>query len=189
MKYFSSDQIRNYLRFIDEKLSAPLHLLIIGGSAAGLAYGITGHTRDIDTFQTEDIHIIDEICKNIHRERGIYIPVSEVAVADAPWHYEERLVDITPADFRYLNIMVPEKHDLILMKVLRGDAHDFQHIREIAQKHPIEYHTLLERFINEMNHVMGNPEIIRISFLYLIEQLFGSEKVREAETVIKKNQF
>jgi hypothetical protein len=181
MKTFSSDDLVTFLRAVDEELDEPFRLLIIGGGAANLAYGITSYTRDIDTLNTEQFQLIDEIAKIVRKKTGLDIPISEVSVSDAPYYYEDRLISAGFLNLQKLDIYFPEKHDLVLMKIIRGDAHDFRHIKEIAEKVGLEYSVLSDRFLNEMSHVVCSPHRLRLNFLFMVENLFGEKKAEETE--------
>ena len=88
---------------------------------------------------------------------GLDVPIERAAVADAPYFYEDR---IRPAPLRLkkLRVMVPERHDLALMKVVRGDRHDVDVIAEIHTKHPLKLATLVKRFEEEMGHVIKDEK-------------------------------
>jgi len=186
MKTFSSGDIGVFLKAVDDELVQPFRLLIIGGGAASLAYGVRTHTRDIDTLNTEDFQFISEICKTVREKTGLDIPVSDVTVADAPYHFEDRLIRDTSLNLQNLIIFFPEKHDLVLMKIIRGDAHDFQHIREIADSVGLKYSVLSERFADEMGHVISDPDRLRLNFLCMIENVFGEDKAEETEKIIRQ---
>lgn len=61
-------------------------------------------------------------------------------VADAPHDFESRLERTLP-ELRRLVALVPERHDLVLMKTLRCYEHDLEAI--------VELHTVVERLFPE----------------------------------------
>jgi hypothetical protein len=75
---------------------------------------------------------------------------------------------------RRLRVSVPEKHDLVLMKVLRGDEHDLQAIEAIHQRAPLELSILLRRYQDEMGGTIIDPARLRGQVLTMIERLFPS---------------
>jgi MinD superfamily P-loop ATPase len=77
-------------------------------------------------------------------------------------------------------MFVPEKHDLALMKIVRGDEHDIETIAEIARKVGLDYDILVNRFLEEMGQAIGRPEELKLKLLVAIERVFGSEKAGEA---------
>jgi hypothetical protein len=48
---FSKDELLKFLQAVDDSLSEPVELTIIGGAAAALHYGATQVTNDIDTWE------------------------------------------------------------------------------------------------------------------------------------------
>jgi hypothetical protein len=52
-----------------------------------------------------------------------------------------------------LRVLVPERHDLALMKVVREDRHDEDMIAEIHAHQPLKLDVLLKRFAEEMGHL------------------------------------
>ena len=108
--------------------------MVIGGAAAALAYGATRSTEDIDTFHPLS-SAVQRAVEEAQRSTGLNIPVSFAAVADAPYDFEDRLVSIPGLALERLTIVVPERHDLVLMKTLRGYQHDVEVIEQIHRGH------------------------------------------------------
>ncbi len=50
MKRFLRQQLQDFLEAVDAALDHPVEVVVIGGSAAALHYGVTAATRDIDTW-------------------------------------------------------------------------------------------------------------------------------------------
>jgi hypothetical protein len=71
-----------------------------------------------------------------------------------------------------LTVLVPESHDLALMKTVRGDAGDFVKLRAIHLRKPFDLAALLRRYEEEMDHVVIDPRRLRSNFLGLVESLF-----------------
>jgi len=71
--------------------------------------------------------------------------------------------------------MVPEKHDLVLMKVLRGDEHDLEAIEAIHQRSPLDLSTLVKRYREEMGATIIDPGRLRGQFLTMVERLFPDD--------------
>ena len=99
---------------------------------------------------------------------------------------EDRLTILKSPAFNKLHLYVPERHDLALMKMVRGYENDIQVIEEIHQTYPLELDIFIERFMNEMTQVRGNPGYIRLNFLLMVETLFRPEEVEEARRITKK---
>jgi len=74
-----------------------------------------------------------------------------------------------------LAVKVPEKHDLVLMKVVRGDEHDLQAIEAIHQRSPLDLETLLDRYQGEMGAAIIDPRRLKGHVLTLVERLFPEQ--------------
>jgi hypothetical protein len=174
-KRYEPAELERFLVAVDELLTRPVKLLVIGGGAAALAYGVRGGTKDIDTFH--DTSAIRDVLDEARRKTGLDIPVDYAAVADLPYEFESRVKRALPS-LRKLEIQVPEIHDLVLSKVMRGDETDLAAIEEMHARHPLSFEVLVHRFLTEMDHVVGNPSSIEMSFLNCIDTVFG-ELARE----------
>jgi hypothetical protein len=80
---------------------------------------------------------------------GLDVPILKSGVADAPYEFESRLERVLPA-LRKLTVLVPEKHDLVLMKAVRCYEYDLEAIAEIHAHGPLDLDTLVRRFEEEM---------------------------------------
>ena len=69
------------------------------------------------------------------------------------------------------------------MKMVRGYENDIQAIEEMHESQPFEIKIFIERFMNEMTQAIGNPGVIRLNFLLMIEKLFGSTAMSEVGTI------
>lgn len=163
-------------------LTKTASLIIIGGSAVVIAYAGDCYTRDIDTYNQID-HIKPAYLRAKEKTQ-LDIPLNPSSVADAPYRFEERLQEYCTEFLQKLKIFIPEKHDLVLMKVLRAEDQDIQHIKEIEANYPLDYTTLLSRFLHEMSHVVINCHRLEMNFLYVIEQLWGEERAEQTEAYI-----
>jgi len=176
LRRFNRIELITFLRRVDELLVEPEELIVIGGAAATLRYGAISTTKDIDTWN----NISPAVRKAAARARtttGLDIPIERAAVADAPYHYEDR-TRRAPLKLKKLRVSVPERHDLVLMKVIRGDRQDEDVIAEIHAKNPLDLSTLIYRFENEMGHVIKDEKILRQQFRLPITRLFGAEAAK-----------
>jgi hypothetical protein len=67
---FGAQQIRRFLEAVDKRLSSPVRLVIIGGSAALLQHGAKSPTRDIDAFEG-DIALLKDAANLAERDIGL----------------------------------------------------------------------------------------------------------------------
>lgn len=174
---YGHDEVVHLLTRVDAHLSEPQQVVIIGWAAAMLGYGTAGGTTDIDTWG--DVGAMGPAIRMAAEETGLRIPFGPAGVADAPLEFESRLVRVLPA-LRKLTVLVPEKHDLALMKMLRGVEHDIDGIARLHRSSPLDCDTLVERYLAEMSQAIGDPRRRRGNFLALIERLFP-DRVGEVE--------
>ncbi|MCW8927143.1 MAG: DUF6036 family nucleotidyltransferase [Xanthomonadales bacterium] len=183
-QYLAEDLIA-FLKVTDRHLVKRYDLIIIGGAAASIAYGVTRTTSDID-LANEIPAELEKAMELARTETGFSIPISHVGVFEPPYNYENRISQLDKSDFKNLRLFVPERHDLALMKMVRGYENDIQAIEEIHQAAPFEFDILVDRFMNEMTQAIGRPGEIRLNFLLMIETLFGNELTQEADRITKK---
>lgn len=169
------------LRAIDKHLDEPAKLIVIGGAAASLAYQVKRGTTDIDTMN--DPRAAMKAYHAAVKDTGIDPPLGAAGVADAPYEYESRLRRLRVPKLARLEVLVPEKHDLVLMKIVRGNEGDFETAKEIATTSGLRLSTLEKRFVEEMGHVIGDPRRIRLNFLACVARVFG---VTAAEKLAKR---
>lgn len=169
MKTFLRQELERFLTAVDEALDQSFEVVVIGGSAAALHYGVARATHDIDTW-TNVGAALAAAAERAREVTGLEVPVQKSGVADAPVEFESRLERILPGLTR-LKVLVPERHDLVLMKAVRCYEHDLQAIAEIHAHSPLDLGVLVQRFMEEMTPV-GEPTRIRNNLLVVVETLF-----------------
>ena len=175
MKTYNRDHILEFLAEIDEHLALPAILEIIGGAAALLAYGASRATKDIDSFACLDEHVVRAARKAIHK-----IPIDRSTVADPPYTYEDRR-QVLELPFRNLMVLVPERHDLLLMKAVRSMRNDDEVIQQMHEVEPFDLDTLALRYKAEMGHAICDHKILDQKILIIVEKLFGRRGTRKFE--------
>ncbi len=113
---------------------------MIGGSAAALHYGVARATHDIDTWTTVQAALA-AAAEKARVVTGLDVPLQKSGVADAPCEFESRLERVLP-DLTRLKVLVPERHDLVLMKAVRCYEHDLDAIAEIHAHSPLTERSL-----------------------------------------------
>ncbi|MBK9069398.1 MAG: hypothetical protein IPL79_00080 [Myxococcales bacterium] len=169
---FGYDELQRFLRQLDAALTAEAKVVLIGGASAALAYHVTAVTRDVDAYGTLPAAVRRAIDR-VNAAREVPIPVSSTPIAEVPYNYEARLVQILPSELIRLRVYVLERHDLVLSKVVRWDEGDERHVQEMHAISPLSYDVLTKRFALEMKQAMGNPVTIRAHLLELVRELFG----------------
>jgi hypothetical protein len=131
------------------------------------------------TFVTNDIRklrnprAVMSAYRQAVKDTGIDIPLGAAGVADAPYEYESRLRRLKSPKLTRLTVLVPEKHDLVLMKIVRGSEADIQAAVDIAAACGLRRAVLVKRFAKEMSHVVGNPRRLSLNFEACIARVFG----------------
>ena len=173
MRVYTPDELRRFLEGVDGALRGQTEIVVIGGAAAALEYGVATGTRDIDTWTS----VQDDLMIAVERARqatGLAVPFAQSGVADGPADFESRLERALP-HLRRLTVMVPEKHDLVLMKVLRADEHDLQAIEAIHERSPLDLGVLLDRYQGEMGAAIIDPRRLKSHVLMMVERLFPKQ--------------
>jgi hypothetical protein len=170
VRYYTRAEIERFLRAVDQALKNPTTVVVIGGAAAAVKYRIEDPTTDIDTFNAVTAELRRALAV-ARQSTGLPMPVEQSGVADGPYHFEDRLLHAMPRLPR-LTVLVPERHDLALMKTVRGDPGDFVKLKAIHQRKPFDLAILIRRYEEEMDHVVIDPRRLTSNFLGLVESLF-----------------
>ena len=179
MRRYAADELGRFLLALDQHLEQPCGMIVIGGAAAALAYGVGRTTHDIDTWDALAPGV-EQAAVLARRESGLLVPIQHAAVADAPHDFEDRLRPLLLPGLEHLDLRTPEKHDLVLSKAVRAYEHDLAAAEAIHRLHGLEHELLLQRYLDEMTHVIGDPRRLDLNILVLVERLFGETQANEA---------
>ena len=157
-----------------------MRITVIGGAAIGLVYDSTHATTDIDLVPVASAEFWSAVAR-VGRGAVRAIPVSPVAIFAAPYAYEDRLVRLELAGLLKLVVEVPEAHDLALMKVARGEGHDLAAVEDMHRLRPLDLEVLIRRYWETLTQVTGSLRDFRLSFLVLVERLYGLARAGEVE--------
>ncbi|HET8539180.1 MAG TPA: DUF6036 family nucleotidyltransferase [Anaeromyxobacter sp.] len=146
--------LRAAFEALDRRLARPVTLVVGGGTAMMLAYGLPVRTMDVDAYPKEVS--LDEILpaiREVARERGLapdwINPHFETFAYVLPPDYGERLRPIFVGE--RLRAMALGVEDLLVMKCFAGREKDVGHARALLRRGPdlalVErrLHALLER--------------------------------------------
>src|SRR5713101_8549630 len=111
MQTFLREQLERFLQAVDAALAGPVEVVVIGGTAAAIHYGVRRATHDIDTWTTVQADLA-AAAEKARAVTGLDVPILKSGVADAPYEFESRLERVLPA-FRKLTVLVQEKPDLV----------------------------------------------------------------------------
>jgi serine/threonine protein kinase len=164
---YGREQLVAFLSEIDEMLDGPAPMEIVGGAAALLAYGAASPTSDINTFSALDQRIEQVIPLTTQR-----IPIRLSKRPRPPFDYEERRQRLS-LGMRNLVLWVPDRHDLLLMKMLRASDRDVQAIEEMHRARAFNLEQIVERYNNEIGLAISSDEASYRRLQQVIEVLFG----------------
>jgi len=179
VRQFAAEELLRFLAAVDRHLAATAGIILLGGSAMAL-YGVPGGTTDIDTWET-DLSKLESAIELARAETGLDIPVSDTGVGDVPFEYASRLQPVEGEWIR-LHVFKLERHDLALSKTVRGYENDLVAIERLHQVSPLDMATLVDRYLREMTHAIGDPRRLDRNFVLMIERVYGeiaAERVAE----------
>jgi hypothetical protein len=186
MRRFTRDELQAFLKSVDKYATKNSKLVLIGGAAATLSFGSAGGTVDIDT--ANNVSSLERACEAARIETGLPIPLGYASVFDAPYEYESRLNRLALRGMRKLTVLVPEKHDWALMKVVRFEDKDLEQIKTASKSVGLDLTVFEERFLTEMTHIEPRTRLM-IHFLAMIEELYGDDEASRMEQAIKRHKF
>ncbi len=185
MRKFTRGDFETFFRLVDAELIAPCTIVLIGGGAIGLAYQGTHATSDLDLWSADaSFWPAAERANAKSRES---IPVEKAAIAEPPYDFEDRLTPLAIRGLSKLTVLVPEAHDLALMKVARAEAHDLDGIEDVHRAQPLNLDTLVERYLDTRTQVIGSLESHRLNFLAAVARLFGEATAIRLDVTLPKN--
>lgn len=144
---FDENDILRFLTEIDAMLDLPLGMEIVGGAAALIAYGAKSATRDINSFSAFDQRILH--LAPMTKDR---IPLNRAPKSPMLGHYDDRRIRVQLPQFRNLAVWVPDRYDLLFMKLMRASRHDVQVLEEMHAWRPFDIDEVIERF-NDSPHL------------------------------------
>jgi Nucleotidyltransferase of unknown function (DUF6036) len=183
LRLFKPTELRIFLEALDAALTHPTRVLVIGGAAAALQYGVEVGTTDIDTWTWVDPTLAAAV-HSAAQTTALAVPFQHSAVADGPIDFESRVERALP-DLRRLAVTVPEKHDLALMKVIRGRIRDIDVIAALHARSPLNPTVLVNRYLTEMGAVVAEPNTLRENVLLLVQRLFPAQMPEISERLRK----
>lgn len=136
MRRVRASEFEAFLRLVDEELSKDSTIVIVGGAAIGLAYAPDHSTTDIDVMPTRNAALWKAVERANARSK-VSVPFQAAGIVQPPYEYEDRLRPLPIQGLKHLKVLVPERHDLALMKVARGEAHDLAGIEDIHRASPL----------------------------------------------------
>ena len=167
-------------RAVDAELADHVSVTLAGSAALALQHPVHQAPSTIDLAQVEGAGFDDAL-----RRARASLPESPaprpVTAPLAPAEWRTRVVPVGPAGLRRLRVVAPERHDLALMRVASGLAHDLQSVEELHRAAPLRLGVLLSRYFEVDERLVPEPEAFRLSFLAVVERLFGAGAAARTE--------
>ena len=183
LRRFLPAELKAFLAAVDSALPDRVFVILLGGGAAALGYGVRSGTKDLDTLT--EVSAIEAAIKRAREQTGLSIPIEPTPVADLPYEFESRLLRVLP-ELRRLELFVPEAHDLALSKLVRAHAGDLAALEELHARHPLSFETLVARYRDEMSLAIGDPSRLEQNLLLGVHVLFGEIRRDEAKRVLQQ---
>jgi Nucleotidyltransferase of unknown function (DUF6036) len=184
MTKYQAEQIRRFLEAVDKHLRRPVRLVIVGGGAALLQHGAKSPTRDIDAYEG-DSPLLQEAAARAQIAIGFAVPIGSAAIADLPLHYEDRAERPLP-HLKRLDVVVPDRYDLVLSKLVRASQADLTVCKEIHDHKALAVQTLVARYLEEMDHAIGRQADRDQNLIAAIEFLWDAATADRAQQVVEK---
>jgi len=184
---YGPEELERFLLEIDRELEKPVSIVVIGGAAVALGYGSKRATKDIDLWpDLRAIRPFWDAVARVKQRTGIAIPISPTPVAEAPERFEERLQRYPLRGAKRLTVLLPERHDLVMMKTARGETPDIEATIDIHRQAPLDPDVLVQRYSEMIGIVTGPPSRFRLSFLSMIDAVFGEKVAAEVDARIPR---
>lgn len=159
------------LQRIDRELKEPCEIVLIGGAALSLGFGGES-TADIDLWSPKTGPFWEAVAR-LRRTDPLFAPIQPVGIATEPLHFESRLFALPIKGCGMLTVLIPEAHDLALLKTARATSHDLDAIEALSRTTHLKLETLIERYRESKTQVIGPAQRFRNNFLALVERLYG----------------
>lgn len=183
MNRFREEELVRFFTVLDQKLDTKETLFLIGGAAVLISKHTGRMTKDVDTWMRVP-QKIREIWPLVVQETGIDLRIEISSVAEAAHDMEARAEQRLA--FKNLIIFTPSSLDLLIMKLPRFSDTDRQDISALAKG--LKPQKLLTVFKNEfLPYCMGNKRMVALSYLQVIEEIFGEDEAAEHAEVIGFN--
>jgi hypothetical protein len=145
-----------------------------------MLYGLGRTTGDLDVLEIAPkcaAQAFREVASEggkLHEKYKVYL--DQVGVAQPPYEYESRLVEMFPGAFRYLHLMALDPYDLALTKLERNFERDRSDVRHLARTVPFDLDILRDRYTKELRPYLSNPTREDLTLRFWIEDIEEDRK-------------
>jgi hypothetical protein len=172
-------QILRFLHALDAALVGNVEVVVVGGLAAIVQYNAAVKTSDMDVYEMvsgrqADLYRAADVAADV---TGVVLAISPTTVTDLPWNFEDRLKRVRGLRLKRLTMIVPDKYDLALSKMVRGYEHDLEAIASMHESHPLAEKTLVTRFEKDIWKIaVGDPRNFALNMIHLVRLLYGEQR-------------
>lgn len=165
----------SFLHEVDNHLPGPTEIHCFGGFVIAEYYNLTRPTADVDIIDARgsaDLRALQQLGGKgsaLARRYRVYLDI--VTVATVPEDYAERLIDMSPDEFKKLRLKVFERHDLALAKLGRNADHDREDVKCLAAGPGLDVEVIRKRYQEELRFQLGNPEREDLTLALWIEMI------------------
>ena len=137
--YLDPATLRAAFRALDARVEAPVTLIVGGGTAMMLAYGLPVRTTDVDAYPFQGrLEDLAPLLREVARELGLppdwLNPHFETFAHVLPRDYGSRLKEVFAG--ARLRVMALGVEDLLVMKCFAGREKDVGHARALLRRKP-----------------------------------------------------
>ena len=155
------DPWRSFLHALDTLVPIKTELHCLGGFVIAELYDLARVTADVDVIDVRGTSAVtlQELAgkgSHLHRRHKVYLDI--VTIASVPDHYQDRLVDLRPGEFKNLRLKALERHDLALAKLARNIDRDREDVKRLATGPGLNPDLLKQRYEIELRYQLGRPE-------------------------------
>jgi len=170
-----------FLRDVDNTLEADVEIHCVGGFALTVLVDRARPTGDVDIINVLPPQAEEELLEIAGQDSPLAakhrLHVQAVRVTDPPSDYEDRLIDVTPADFQKLNVKILDPYDLVLTKAQRNHPKDRHDAGALIEGCRLDKQTLRKRFENEVKPFLAvASEKTALTVELWLEEFFGQSK-------------
>lgn len=180
---FDRRQLLTFLRAVDRHLASKAEVVVVGGAALSIAYGVERRTSDIDVVELRGSDKdLTHAVRQAREDTGLAVAMGPATVTVIPDHFEGRLRSARGLRLRRLKFMVPEKYDLALSKIAASASrpHDLDAVLDLHAKHRLSRRELVDRFDREMARVsVVDQRQLALPMAVAVAELYGDQAGRD----------
>ena len=167
---FGREHLEKLFLRIDAELASPAEMLVIGGAAVALQIPQPHLTSDLDLWERCGPALREAIDRAIADDPDPP-DIDVVTIGQAPYDFHDRIWKLEIAGLQRLTVMLPDRHDLSILKLTRCAEHDIAAIEALHRALPMQEATLIQRFIE--TDTFGHRRFHELALLDILERLFG----------------